>query len=192
MQKSVIAITIGVFVVVSAGSAAVWYLFPHVGLRQSVSLLQPKPVVMIQSDLAGQEIHTNRNFPNAPTFFEETANITGAEQSITIILTDDETKAETPFFVDGKVVSGFSFPNPQNIYQVVVYIAPEVRIDYSSLQYELSRNYLLSLLYASEYKKYLDDPTYQPSYSEAIQLAGEINREARSTNMYPIEIRQQQ
>ena len=150
-----------------------------------------RPVVKIQGVNIAYVFSEAESFPNSIAFFEKINNLTISGKTIQMYISDDATKAKIPFLVDGKIVSGFSFPTRENVFVIEVYIAPEIQADTDKFAYEVARNYLSSLLYASEYQKYLVSPGYQPDYNMAQDLTMDIVMESSESRSYPVVIKTQ-
>jgi hypothetical protein len=194
MRKSVVIITTSTVVVLILSIVGTWYFKPQLFtpiFKQLNLPIQTIPVVVVQGVDTTYTFKQVKNFPHSSEFAETITNLAEEQNPINIIITNDEKTAEIPFLKDKKIVSGFSFPDKKNITTITVYIAPEVQADQGALQYEITRNYLLALLYASEYKKVLLDPTYIPEYTTKQKLMHQITMDAVDQQQFPLVITKQ-
>lgn len=195
MRKSAVIIITGVVVVLALGVIALWYFKPQFISPLLTQLNLNKrtiPVVVVENVNPTYSFTQSKNFPHSSEFSKTISNLTEEKNQIKIIVSSDEKAAEIPFIKGEKTVSGFSFPNKNDITIINVYMAPEIQVDQGSFQFEITRNYLLALLYASEYKKVLLDPTYIPEYTSKQQLMHQITMDAVDLQEFPLVITNQQ
>jgi hypothetical protein len=188
MRKSVVIIITSIVVVLVLSLSAVWYLRPQLLSAPFSKFGVQIPMVTIEGADPAYQFTQNKNFSRAAEFAETISNLTEESTSLKIIVTSDEKAAEVPFIKGEEIVSGFSFPNKKDISIITVYVTPEIQSDQGAFQYEITRNYLLALLYASEYKKVLADPTYTPEYRTKQQLIHQITMDAVDQQKFPLMI----
>lgn len=188
MRKSVIIILVSVIFTLSLTAGFIWYLSPSILTTVTVPFRSNQPRVIIESPDTTLKFTTNHNFPQTALFNEKVHHLVADDNVVEITITSDEKAAEVPFITDKKTVSGFSFPEKKNVYHILVYVAPEIQADRGALQYEITRNYLLGMLYASEYQKYILDVTYTPDYQSAQQISHQITMDAVQQQQFPVVI----
>lgn len=193
MRKSLVIILAGLVFVVILALAALLYFKPEIFTQFTSSLKTTKSIpVTVESPDTSLVFTPSNSFPNAAEFVERTKNLNGDDKVFKISISGDEKVAKNPFLKEGKIVSGFSFPDKKNVYHMIVYVKPEIQSDRGALQYEITRNYLLGMLYASEYQKFLNDPTYTPDYESSLKFMHQTTMSAVDEQKFPFIITKQE